>query len=30
MQELQAIADDYLTKAGLTELSAKLKALSTM
>ncbi len=29
LQELEAIADDYLTKAGLTELSTKLKALST-
>jgi hypothetical protein len=29
LQELEAIADDYLTKAGLTELSEKLKALST-
>jgi hypothetical protein len=29
LQELDAIADDYLTKAGLTELSAKLKALSS-
>ncbi len=28
LQELQGIADDYLTKAGLTELSEKLKALS--
>ena len=28
LQELEAIADDYLTRAGLTELSAKLKALS--
>lgn len=28
LQELQSIADDYLTKAGLTELSEKLKALS--
>ncbi|MDQ6763139.1 MAG: hypothetical protein M3015_11005 [Bacteroidota bacterium] len=29
LQELQVIADDYLTKAGLTELSEKLKALSS-
>lgn len=29
LQELQGIADDYLTKSGLTELSEKLKALST-
>ncbi|MES2329821.1 MAG: hypothetical protein V4539_09480 [Bacteroidota bacterium] len=29
LQELHVIADDYLTKAGLTELSEKLKALST-
>lgn len=29
LQELQSIADDYLTKAGLTELSEKLKALGT-
>mgnify|MGYP006886185377 CR=1 FL=1 len=28
LQELQGIADDYLTKAGLTELSEKLKAFS--
>lgn len=28
LQELQEIADDYLTKAGLTELSEKLKAFS--
>jgi len=27
LQELEAIADDYLTKAGLTELNEKLKAL---
>jgi len=29
LQELHVIADEYLTKAGLTELSEKLKALST-
>jgi hypothetical protein len=29
LQELQGIADDYLTKAGLTELSEKLKALNS-
>lgn len=29
LQELQGIADDYLNKAGLTELSEKLKALSS-
>ncbi len=29
LQELEGIADDYLTKAGLTELSEKLKALSS-
>jgi hypothetical protein len=29
LKELDAIADDYLTKAGLTELSAKLRALSS-
>ena len=29
LQELETIADDYLTKAGLTELSVKLKALSS-
>ncbi|MEO8766396.1 MAG: hypothetical protein ABI416_19005 [Ginsengibacter sp.] len=29
LQELGAIADDHLTKAGLTELSAKPKALSS-
>ncbi|MGN6214514.1 hypothetical protein [Parafilimonas sp.] len=29
LQELHVIADDYLTKAGLTELSEKLKSLST-
>ena len=29
LQELQVIADDYLTKAGLTELSEKLKGLGT-
>ncbi len=29
LQELHIIADDYLTKAGLTELSEKLKALGT-
>ncbi len=28
LQELHVIADDYLTKAGLTELSEKLAALS--
>jgi len=28
LKELEGIADDYLTKAGLTELSEKLKALS--
>ncbi len=28
LQELQTLADDYLTKAGLTELSEKLNALS--
>jgi len=28
LQELQTIADDYLTKAGLTELSEKLNAFS--
>ncbi|MEO5592692.1 MAG: hypothetical protein ABIR15_21680 [Chitinophagaceae bacterium] len=29
LQELEAIADDYLTMEGPTQLSAKLKALST-
>ncbi len=29
LHELEIIADDYLTKAGLTELSVKLKALSS-
>lgn len=29
LQELHVIADEYLKKAGLTELSEKLKALST-
>lgn len=29
LEELHVIADDYLTKAGLTELSEKLKAFST-
>ena len=29
LKELEVIADDYLTKAGLTELSAKLRALSS-
>ncbi len=29
LHELENIADDYLTKAGLTELSEKLKALSS-
>ena len=29
LKELDAIADEYLTKAGLTELSAKLRALSS-
>ncbi len=29
LHELENIADDYLTKAGLTELSVKLKALSS-
>lgn len=29
LTELEAIADEYLTKAGLTELSGKLKALSS-
>ena len=29
LKELDAIADGYLTKAGLTELSAKLRALSS-
>jgi hypothetical protein len=29
LQELEVIADEYLKKAGLTELSAKLKALSS-
>ena len=29
LKELDAIADDYLTKAGLTELSGKLRALSS-
>lgn len=29
LQELQTIADDYLAKAGLVELSEKLKALNT-
>lgn len=29
LQELQTIADEYLTKAGLTELNEKLKALGT-
>jgi len=29
LQELQGIADDYLAKAGLTELSEKLKGLDT-
>jgi hypothetical protein len=29
LKELDSIADDYLTKAGLTELSAKLQALSS-
>lgn len=29
LQELEGIADEYLTKAGLTELSVKLKALSS-
>ncbi len=28
LQELHVIADDYLTKAGLTELSEKLKAFN--
>ncbi len=29
LQELHVIADEYLTKVGLTELSEKLKRLST-
>ena len=29
LEELHVIAEEYLTKAGLTELSEKLKALST-
>ncbi len=29
LQEFEVIADDYLSKAGLTELSVKLKALSS-
>ena len=29
LQELQGIADDYLTKAGLTELCEKLKTFNT-
>lgn len=29
LKELEDIANEYLTKAGLTELSEKLKALST-
>lgn len=29
LQDLHLIADDYLSKAGLTELSEKLKALSS-
>ncbi len=28
LEELQKVADDYLAKAGLTELSEKLKALN--